>query len=162
WRAAAGGGTDRATLQPARTGTRSRAPARAPPCLPLVGPRPAHLPRRRPRRTPQASTQERPLTPGRRLRPGLHNPALQPRGGRGDVRLTRAALGRIASASGEDWKRLPDLPVALSSGHSLDRERIRYGRRTKLSGEVEDPAVFESLREELFFLSNSDLLNEIV
>ena len=83
-------------------------------------------------------------------------------GGRSHVRVNMAALGRIASAIGEDWKRLTDLPVALSSGHSLDRERIRYVRRTKLSGEVEDPAVFESLREELFFLSNSDLLNEIV
>lgn len=83
-------------------------------------------------------------------------------GGHSHVRVNMAALGRIVSAIGEDWGRLTDLPVALSSGHSLDRERIRYVRRTKLSGDAEDPAVFESLREELFFISNSGLLNEIM
>ncbi|SIO85747.1 lantibiotic dehydratase [Nocardiopsis sp. JB363] len=87
-----------------------------------------------------------------------------PRGlaGHSHVRVNMAALGRIASSIAEDWERLTDLPVALSSGHSLDRERIRYVRRTKLSGDAEDPAVFESLREELFFISNSGLLNEIM
>lgn len=87
-----------------------------------------------------------------------------PRGlrGRSHVRVNIAALGRLASAVSEDWDRLTDLPVALSSGHSLDRERVRYVRRTKLNGDADEPAEFESLREELFFISHSGFLNEVM
>ncbi|GHD32346.1 lantibiotic dehydratase [Nocardiopsis kunsanensis] len=87
-----------------------------------------------------------------------------PRGvdGHSHVRINVAALGRVADAVTEDWERLTDLPVILSSGHSLDHERVRYVRRTKLGGENSEPGAFDSLREELFFLSHSGLLDEVM
>lgn len=82
--------------------------------------------------------------------------------GRSHVRINVAALGRIADAVAEDWERLTDLPVILSSGHSLDHERIRYVRRTKVGSESNAPGAVDSLREELFFLSHSNLLDEVI
>lgn len=83
-------------------------------------------------------------------------------GGRSHVRINVATLGRIADAVAEDWERLTDLPVILSSGHSLDHERIRYVRRTKVGSESNAPGALDSLREELFFLSHSNLLDEVM
>ncbi|GAB3709384.1 lantibiotic dehydratase [Nocardiopsis oceani] len=81
---------------------------------------------------------------------------------RSHVRVNMGTLGRLAAAVGQDWERLADLPVAVSSGHSLDRDRVRYVRRTKSTGDGEDPVLLESLREELFFVSHSGLLGEII
>lgn len=93
-------------------------------------------------------------------------PALEAVGGgftgQSHTRVNVAVLGRLADAVSEEWERLLDLPVEVSSGHSLDGDRIRYVRRTRLSGEAEDPVLFDSLREELFFITRSGLLREII
>lgn len=82
--------------------------------------------------------------------------------GRSHVRVNVGALGRIADLAAQDWGRMTDLPVVLSSGHSLDHDRVRYVRRTKSGADTGGPDAFESVREDLFFLSNSDLLDEVM
>ncbi|MEU1758027.1 lantibiotic dehydratase [Micromonospora sp. NPDC005686] len=77
------------------------------------------------------------------------------------VRLNVVLVGRIADLISADPVRRGDLPVALSPGWRRDAERIRYVRHWVTAGDDSAAVSFDSVRDGLFFLRRSGVLDEL-
>ncbi|RKS71001.1 lantibiotic biosynthesis dehydratase-like protein [Actinomadura pelletieri DSM 43383] len=82
--------------------------------------------------------------------------------GSSHVRINVAMLARLSEVIMEDAALREDLPVEATSGWSGERDRIRYVRRTHRSGDTEAAVTFDSLREDLFYLSRGSVLDEVL
>ncbi|MEV7805993.1 lantibiotic dehydratase [Microbispora sp. NPDC088329] len=87
---------------------------------------------------------------------GLDRPA------RSHVRLNVAALARLTDAIVANPDRCADVPVEMTSGLRADSRRIRYVRRVRQAGDDEASLSFDSLQEDLFYLSNGTMLQELM
>ncbi|WFE35036.1 lantibiotic dehydratase [Micromonospora sp. WMMD975] len=77
------------------------------------------------------------------------------------VRLNVVLVSRIADLISADPVRRGDLPVALSPGWRRDAERIRYVRHWVTAGDDRAAVSFDSVRDGLFFLRRSGVLDEL-
>jgi hypothetical protein len=82
--------------------------------------------------------------------------------GSSHVRVNVAMLARLAEVIMEDAALREDLPVEATSGWSGERDRIRYVRRMHRAGDAEAAVTFDSLREDLFYLSRGSVLDEVL
>ncbi|MFC1434798.1 lantibiotic dehydratase [Streptacidiphilus sp. N1-3] len=78
------------------------------------------------------------------------------------VRLNVVVLGRLAELVLADPVRRADLPVALASGWGREQDRVRYVRRWVTAGDDEATVAFESVRDRLFFLRRSGVLEQLL
>jgi hypothetical protein len=78
------------------------------------------------------------------------------------VRLNVVVLGRLAELVLADPARRADLPVRLASGWGRDEDRVRYVRRWVTAGDDEATVAFESVRDRLFFLRRSGILEKLL
>ncbi|WFF04580.1 lantibiotic dehydratase [Micromonospora sp. WMMD1076] len=77
------------------------------------------------------------------------------------VRLNVVLVARLADLISADPRRRGDLPVALSPGWRRDAERIRYVRHWVTTGDDSAAVSFDSVRDGLFFLRRSGVLDEV-
>ncbi|KAB2340033.1 hypothetical protein F8566_46380 [Actinomadura rudentiformis] len=82
--------------------------------------------------------------------------------GRSHPRINVAMLARLAEVIADDAGLRADLPVEATSGWRGDSDRIRYVRRIRQAGDAEAAVTFDSLRENLFYLSRGTVLNEVL
>jgi hypothetical protein len=78
------------------------------------------------------------------------------------VRINVVALTRLAEAVAADPTRRGDLPVVPASGWGRDANRVRYVRRSLLTGDSAATVTFDAARDQLFFLRRSDVLERIL
>ncbi|MFJ8580837.1 lantibiotic dehydratase [Micromonospora sp. NPDC093277] len=77
------------------------------------------------------------------------------------VRLNVVIVSRLADLISADPERRGDLPVALSPGWRRDADRIRYVRHWVTAGDDSASVSFDSVRDGLFFLRRSGVLDEL-
>ncbi|MEU8262711.1 lantibiotic dehydratase [Micromonospora sp. NPDC048999] len=77
------------------------------------------------------------------------------------VRLNVVLVARLADLISADPRRRGDLPVALSPGWRRDADRIRYVRHWVTAGDDSAAVSFDSVRDGLFFLRRSGVLDEL-
>nr|WP_052850630.1 lantibiotic dehydratase [Streptomyces avicenniae] len=77
-------------------------------------------------------------------------------------RLNVAVLGRIAEVIVADPARRADLPVAPAPGWGRDEDRVRYVRRWVTTGADEAAVTFDTVRDRLFFLRRSGVLDRML
>ncbi|MFR9725734.1 lantibiotic dehydratase [Streptomyces sp. MS19] len=77
-------------------------------------------------------------------------------------RLNVAVLGRIAEAVVADPARRADLPVAPAPGWGREEDRVRYVRRWVTAGEDDTAVTFDTVRDRLFFLRRSGVLDRML
>ncbi|GAA3776318.1 hypothetical protein GCM10022225_75370 [Plantactinospora mayteni] len=78
------------------------------------------------------------------------------------VRLNVVVVSRLVDLIVSDPVRRADLPVHLTAGWRHDDERIRYVRHWVTSGDDDAPVSFDSIRDRLFFLRRSGLLDRLI
>lgn len=78
------------------------------------------------------------------------------------VRLNVVVLGRLTDLIMADPARRADLPVDLTAGWRHDDDRIRYVRHWVTAGDDDAPVSFDSIRDRLFFLRRSGLLDRLI
>ncbi|WP_329100874.1 lantibiotic dehydratase family protein [Micromonospora sp. NBC_01699] len=78
------------------------------------------------------------------------------------VRLNVVVLGRLVELVMADPGRRADLPVELTAGWRHDDDRIRYVRHWVTTGDDDAPVSFDSIRDRLFFLRRSGLLDRLI
>lgn len=83
-------------------------------------------------------------------------------GRRGHPRLNVLAVGRIADAVLADPARRADLPVAPAPGWGRDEDRVRYVRRWVTAGDDDTAVTFDTVRDQLFFLRRSGVLERML
>ncbi|MGP4111774.1 lantibiotic dehydratase [Streptomyces sp. 4N509B] len=81
---------------------------------------------------------------------------------RGHPRLNVLAVGRIADAVLADPARRADLPVAPAPGWGRDEDRVRYVRRSVTAGDDDTAVTFDTVRDQLFFLRRSGVLERML
>ncbi|MEW1841117.1 lantibiotic dehydratase [Nonomuraea angiospora] len=81
---------------------------------------------------------------------------------RSHARLNVAALARLIDVIVEQLALRPELPVRLTSGSRADTERVRYVRRVRVVGDDDTPMGVDSMRENLFYLPQGTLLQEVM
>ncbi|WP_406070686.1 lantibiotic dehydratase [Micromonospora sp. NBC_01638] len=77
------------------------------------------------------------------------------------VRLNVVLIARLADLISADSQRRGDLSVALSPGWRRDADRIRYVRHWVTAGDDSAAVSFDSVRDGLFFLRRSGVLDEL-
>ncbi|WBB69634.1 lantibiotic dehydratase [Micromonospora sp. WMMD812] len=77
------------------------------------------------------------------------------------VRLNVVLVSRLADLISADPRRRGDLSVALSPGWRRDADRIRYVRHWVTAGDDSAAVSFDSVRDGLFFLRRSGVLDEL-
>jgi lantibiotic biosynthesis dehydratase-like protein len=80
----------------------------------------------------------------------------------GHVRLNVVALGRLAEVIMADPQRRGDLPVDLAPGWRHDDDRVRYVRRSVTAGDNSAAVSFDAVRDQLFFLRRSGILDRLI
>ncbi|MEU8081280.1 lantibiotic dehydratase [Catellatospora citrea] len=78
------------------------------------------------------------------------------------VRLNVVVLGRLAELILADPARRGDLPVTLSPGWRREEDRVRYVRRWVTVGDDSASVSFDSVKDGLFFLRRSGILDRII
>lgn len=78
------------------------------------------------------------------------------------ARLNVVVVSRLAELVAADERRRGDLPVALTPGWRPDAARIRYVRRWVTTGDDSAPVSFDSVRDQLFFLRRSGVLDRLI
>ncbi|WP_204013034.1 lantibiotic dehydratase, partial [Virgisporangium aurantiacum] len=78
------------------------------------------------------------------------------------ARLNIAALARLIDVIVERLALRQELPVRLTSGSRADTERVRYVRRVRVVGDYDTPTGVDSMRENLFYLTQGTLLQEVM
>ncbi|MEU8206311.1 lantibiotic dehydratase [Streptosporangium sp. NPDC049046] len=81
---------------------------------------------------------------------------------RSHARLNVAALARLIDVIVDQLALRPELPVRLTSGSRADTERVRYVRRVRVVGDDDTPMGVDSMRENLFYLPQGNLLQEVM
>ncbi|PRX60667.1 lantibiotic biosynthesis dehydratase-like protein [Nonomuraea fuscirosea] len=81
---------------------------------------------------------------------------------RAHARLNVAALARLIDVIVDQLDLRPELTVRLTSGSRADTERVRYVRRIRVVGDDDIPTGADSMRENLFFLRQGTLLQEVM
>lgn len=81
---------------------------------------------------------------------------------RSHPRLNIATLARLAGAIADDPGHRADLPVRLTSGLQSDKLRVRYVRRVWSTGDDEAAVSLDSLQENLFYLTQGTVLQEVI
>ncbi|MGH3311965.1 MAG: lantibiotic dehydratase [Streptomyces sp.] len=77
------------------------------------------------------------------------------------ARLNVVVLGRLAELILADPARRGDLPVRLASGWGRDEDRVRYVRRWVTAGDDDATVTFDSVKDRLFFLRRSGILDRL-
>jgi hypothetical protein len=80
---------------------------------------------------------------------------------RSHTRLNLAVISRIVALIQSDPGRMGDLPVRVTPGWREDRDRIRYVRRQQLTGADDTTVTMDMVRENLFYLSSTQVLEEV-
>ncbi len=78
------------------------------------------------------------------------------------ARLNVLVLGRLAELVLADPARRADLPVRLASGWGRDEDRVRYVRRWVTAGDDEAAVTFDAVKDRLFFLRRSGILDRLL
>ncbi|WP_235980978.1 lantibiotic dehydratase [Streptomyces albidus (ex Kaewkla and Franco 2022)] len=78
------------------------------------------------------------------------------------ARLNVVVLGRLAELILADPARRSDLPVRLASGWGRDEDRVRYVRRWVTAGDDAATVTFDSVKDRLFFLRRSGILDQLL
>ncbi|MFC4494971.1 lantibiotic dehydratase [Streptomyces ovatisporus] len=78
------------------------------------------------------------------------------------ARLNVLVLGRLAELVLADPARRADLPVRLASGWGRDEDRVRYVRRWVTAGDDEATVTFDAVKDRLFFLRRSGILDRLL
>ncbi|MGP4102646.1 lantibiotic dehydratase [Nonomuraea sp. KM90] len=81
---------------------------------------------------------------------------------RSHARLNVATLARLIDVIVDQLALRPELPVRLTSGSRADAERVRYVRRVRVVGNDDTPTGADSMRENLFYLRQGILLEEVM
>lgn len=81
---------------------------------------------------------------------------------RSHPRLNVLAVGRLAAAVLTDPRRRADLPVAPAPGWGRDEDRVRYVRRWVTAGDDDTAVTFDTVRDRLFFLRRSGVLERML
>jgi hypothetical protein len=81
---------------------------------------------------------------------------------RSHTRINVGLLARLADAITAEPTLRADLPVRITSGWQADAERIRYVRRTRQIGADDTALTFDSVQENLFYLSHGAILREVL
>lgn len=88
-------------------------------------------------------------------------------GGQGETsfsshtRLNMAVIARVGEAILAEDEMLQALPLAISTGWSTDRRRVRYMRRQRRMGDAQAAMTLDSFDENVFFLAHSDIVEDI-
>ncbi|GAA4897596.1 lantibiotic biosynthesis dehydratase-like protein [Stackebrandtia albiflava] len=77
------------------------------------------------------------------------------------TRLNLAILARVGEAIIADDDLLDDLPIAISSGWTTDRKRVRYMRRQRRVGDASAAMTLDTFDENVFFLAHSDIVDDL-
>jgi len=77
------------------------------------------------------------------------------------TRLNMAILARVGEAIVADDDLLDDLPIAISSGWTTDRKRVRYMRRQRRMGDASAAMTLDTFDENVFFLAHSDIVDDL-
>ncbi|ASW54712.1 lantibiotic dehydratase [Plantactinospora sp. KBS50] len=77
------------------------------------------------------------------------------------VRLNVVLVSRLADLISADPDRRGDLPVTLSPGWRRDDDRVRYVRQWVTAGDDSAAVSFDSIKDGLFFLRRSGVLDEL-
>ncbi|HEV7625728.1 MAG TPA: lantibiotic dehydratase, partial [Streptomyces sp.] len=78
------------------------------------------------------------------------------------ARLNVVVLGRLAELILADPARRGDLPVRLASGWGRDEDRVRYVRRWVTAGDDAAAVTFDAVKDRLFFLRRSGILDQLL
>ncbi|MFD7610779.1 lantibiotic dehydratase [Streptomyces sp. NPDC059828] len=78
------------------------------------------------------------------------------------TRLNVVALRRLAESVVADPARRADLPVSLASGWGRDGDRVRYVRRWVTAGDDDTAVTFDAVKDRLFFLRRSGVLERLL
>ncbi|MGH7870168.1 MAG: lantibiotic dehydratase, partial [Candidatus Dormibacteraceae bacterium] len=70
-------------------------------------------------------------------------------------------LNRIAELIVDSDELRGNLPVTLTSGWQFDIDRVRYVRRTVISGNTGSTVSFDTVRDSLFVLRNTEVLDRV-
>ena len=77
------------------------------------------------------------------------------------TRLNLAVVSRLAEILLAEPELRGDLPLRVTQGWREDRDRIRYVRRELLAGDSDAPVTMDRVRESLFYLNSSSVLDEV-
>ncbi|WP_207930446.1 lantibiotic dehydratase [Streptomyces hainanensis] len=77
-------------------------------------------------------------------------------------RLNVLVLGRVAEAVVADPGRRADLPVAPAPGWGREDDRVRYVRRWVTAGDDDTAVTFDTVRDRVFFLRRSGVLERML
>ena len=77
------------------------------------------------------------------------------------TRLNMSILARVGEAIIADDDLLDDLPIAISSGWTTDRKRVRYMRRQRRMGDASAAMTLDTFDENVFFLAHSDIVDDL-